>query len=52
MIMGNTAETILNHMECSVLALKPSSFVSAIQMERLIKKQLAKPRPNGPQSFI
>ena len=32
MIMGNTAETILNHMECSVLALKPSSFVSPIQM--------------------
>lgn len=32
MIMGNTAETIINHMECSVLAIKPSSFVSPIRM--------------------
>ena len=32
MIMGNTAETILNHVECSVLAIKPSGFVSPIRM--------------------
>jgi len=30
MIMGNTAELILNHLQCSVLALKPSYFVSPI----------------------
>jgi nucleotide-binding universal stress UspA family protein len=33
MVMGNTAEQILSRMECSVLALKPSSFVSPIQMQ-------------------
>ncbi len=33
MIMGNTAEQILNGLECSVLALKPSNFVCPIQME-------------------
>ncbi len=32
-VMGNTAEQMLNRMECSVLALKPSSFVSPIQPE-------------------
>lgn len=33
MVMGNTAEQILNDMECSVLALKPSDFVSPVQLE-------------------
>ena len=33
MIMGNTAEKILDRMACSVLALKPSNFASPIQME-------------------
>ena len=33
MIMGNTAEKILDRMECSVLALKPSNFACPIQME-------------------
>lgn len=32
-VMGNTAEQIISDMECSVLALKPSNFVSPIQME-------------------
>ena len=33
MIMGNTAEQILNGIWCSVLALKPSSFVCPIHLE-------------------
>ncbi len=33
MLMGNTAEQILNRIECSVLALKPSSFVSPIRLD-------------------
>ncbi len=33
MVMGNTAEQILSRVECSVLALKPSSFVSPIRIE-------------------
>ncbi|MGB7346949.1 MAG: universal stress protein [Pirellulaceae bacterium] len=32
-VMGNTAEKILDRMECSVLALKPSDFVCPIQMK-------------------
>ncbi|NNE00314.1 MAG: universal stress protein [Pirellulaceae bacterium] len=30
-VMGNTAEQILNTIECSVLALKPSDFVSPVK---------------------
>ena len=30
MLIGNTAELILNHVECSVLALKPATFVSPL----------------------
>ena len=30
-IMGNTAETILNHLDCSVLALKPPGFVTPVR---------------------
>ncbi|QDU92636.1 universal stress protein [Lignipirellula cremea] len=33
MFMGNTAEQILDRIECSVLALKPSSFVSPIRLD-------------------
>jgi nucleotide-binding universal stress UspA family protein len=33
MIMGNTAEKILDELSCSVLALKPSGFVSPIQLD-------------------
>jgi len=33
MVMGNTAERILDRMECSVLALKPEDFVSPIQLD-------------------
>lgn len=32
-IIGNTAETILNDIECSVLALKPEGFVSPVTLE-------------------
>lgn len=32
-IMGNTAETILNNINCSVLAIKPPGFVSPIKIE-------------------
>ena len=31
-IIGNTAETILNHLDCSVLAIKPPGFVSAVKL--------------------
>ncbi len=30
-IMGNTAESILNHIECSVMAIKPEGFVSPVE---------------------
>lgn len=33
LLMGNTAETILNQLECSVLAVKPPGFVSPVQLE-------------------
>lgn len=33
MIMGNTAERILEQLECSVLAVKPAGFRSTIQLE-------------------
>lgn len=32
-IMGNTAETILNQMDCSVLAVKPPGFVTPVTLE-------------------
>lgn len=32
-IMGNTAETILNHIDCSVLAIKPPGFVTPVTLE-------------------
>lgn len=32
-IMGNTAETILNQIDCSVLAIKPVGFVTPITLE-------------------
>ncbi len=31
-IIGNTAETILNHIDCSVLTIKPESFISPIKL--------------------
>ena len=31
-VIGNTAESILNQLECSVLALKPEGFVSPITL--------------------
>ena len=33
MIMGNTSEMILSDVECSVLAVKPSTFVSPVKIE-------------------
>ncbi|MCA9177630.1 MAG: universal stress protein [Planctomycetales bacterium] len=33
MLMGNTAERILNHISCSVLALKPACFRTPVQLE-------------------
>jgi len=32
-IMGNTAETILNQIDCSVLAIKPPGFQTPVTME-------------------
>lgn len=32
LIMGNTAETVLDHVRCSVMALKPPGFVSPVQL--------------------
>ncbi len=32
-IMGNTAETILNHIGCSVLTIKPPAFVTPVTLE-------------------
>ena len=32
-IMGNTAETILNHINCSVLAIKPQGFITPITLQ-------------------
>lgn len=32
-IMGNTAETILNQIDCSVLAIKPSGFATPVSLE-------------------
>jgi nucleotide-binding universal stress UspA family protein len=32
-LMGNTAETILNRINCSVLAIKPEGFVTPVTLE-------------------
>ena len=32
-IMGNTAETVLNRIDCSVLAVKPEGFITPIRLE-------------------
>ena len=34
LIMGNTAETILRSVECSVLAVKPEGFVTPVKPDR------------------
>ncbi len=34
LFMGNTAETILNRLDCSVLAIKPSGFITPVTLER------------------
>ncbi len=33
LMVGNTAERILNSIQCSVLALKPDGFISPITLE-------------------
>jgi nucleotide-binding universal stress UspA family protein len=33
LLMGNTAETILQQVECSVLAIKPPGFVTPVTLE-------------------
>ena len=33
LFMGNTAETILDQLECSVLAIKPPGFVTPVTLE-------------------
>ena len=33
LIVGNTAESILNNLNCSVLAIKPSGFVTPVTLE-------------------
>jgi len=34
LFMGNTAENILNQLDCSVLAIKPSGFVTPVTLDR------------------
>jgi universal stress protein E len=34
LIMGNTAESILNNIGCSVLAVKPPGFVTPVTLQR------------------
>lgn len=33
LLIGNTAEVILNNLECSVLAVKPSGFVTPVTLD-------------------
>jgi nucleotide-binding universal stress UspA family protein len=33
-LMGNTAEMILNRIDCSVLAIKPEGFVTPVTLEK------------------
>lgn len=33
LFMGNTAETILNHLDCSILAVKPPGFTTPVTLE-------------------
>ena len=36
LFMGNTAETVLNKLDCSVLAIKPHGFVTPVTLEECI----------------
>jgi nucleotide-binding universal stress UspA family protein len=40
LIMGNTAESILNQLECSVLAIKPVDFVSPVKFGEFDSKKV------------
>ena len=33
LIMGNTAETILEQLDCAVLAIKPQGFVTPVELD-------------------
>ncbi len=33
LVLGNTAERLISHMKCSVIAVKPLDFVSPIALE-------------------
>jgi len=33
LLMGNTAETVLNRIDCSVLAVKPEGFITPVRLE-------------------
>jgi nucleotide-binding universal stress UspA family protein len=33
LLIGNTAETVFHHVRCSVLAVKPDSFVSPVSLD-------------------
>lgn len=35
LIIGNTAETVLDQVNCSVLAIKPDGFVSPVRLEKV-----------------
>jgi universal stress protein E len=35
LIMGNTAETVMHNLECSILAIKPQKFVSNVTLKKI-----------------
>ena len=45
LIIGNTAEAILNQVDCSVLAVKPPGFESPVRLEESSAPQLSSVRP-------
>ena len=35
LIVGNTAETVMNKLDCSILAIKPQKFVSNVTLKKI-----------------
>ncbi len=35
LIVGNTAETVMNKVDCSILAIKPQKFVSNVTLKKI-----------------
>ena len=35
LIIGNTAETVMNKLECSILAIKPQKFVTNVTLKKI-----------------